>query len=131
MCETFTMSDDKLVRDVMSKALISVDPATTVFQVAKMMEQGIGAVLVKKDGAPAGIITDRDYAINIAVNKISLDTPVEKVASFPLITIDAGDTIKSAASQMTSKKIRKLAVVDNGKVVGIITSTDLVTQMSM
>ena len=131
MCETFTMSDDKLVRDVMSKALISVDPATTVFQVAKMMEQGIGAVLVKKDGAPAGIITDRDYAINIAVNKTSLDTPVEKVASFPLITIDAGDTIKSAASQMTSKKIRKLAVVDNGKVVGIITSTDLVTQMSM
>ncbi len=131
MCETFTMSDDKLVRDVMSKALISVDPATTVFQVAKMMEQGIGAVLVKKDGTPAGIITDRDYAINIAVNKISLDTPVEKVASFPLITIDAGDTIKSAASQMTSKKIRKLAVVENGKVVGIITSTDLVTQMSM
>ena len=131
MCETFTMSDDKLVKDVMSKALISVDPATTVFQVAKMMEQGIGAVLVKKDGTPAGIITDRDYAINIAVNKISLDTPVEKVASFPLITIDAGDTIKSAASQMTSKKIRKLAVVDNGKVVGIITSTDLVTQMSM
>lgn len=125
------MSDGKVVRDVMSKALISVDPATTVFQVAKMMEQGIGAVLVKKDNVPAGIITDRDYAIKIAVNDIAMDTPVEKVASFPLITISADETLKSAATQMTSKKIRKLAVVDNDKVVGIITSTDLVTQMSM
>lgn len=124
------MSADKLVRDVMSKALISVDPATTVFQVAKMMEQGIGAVLVKKDGVPAGIITDRDYAIRIAVNNVSMDTPVEKAASFPLITINGGETLTNAASQMSTKKIRKLVVVDDGKIVGIITSTDLVTQMA-
>ena len=125
------MSDGKLVRDVMSKALISVDPATTIFQVAKMMEQGIGAVLVKKDGTPAGIITDRDYAIKVAVNNIAMDTAVEQVASFPLITISGDETLKSAASQMSTKKIRKLAVVDDGSVVGIITSTDLVTQMSI
>ena len=124
------MSDGTLVRDVMSKALISVDPATTIFQVAKMMEQGIGAVLVKKDGAPAGIITDRDYAIKVAVNNIAMDTAVEKVASFPLITINGDESLKDAATQMSTKKIRKLAVVDDGNVIGIITSTDLVTQMS-
>ncbi len=120
-----------LVKDIMTKALISVDPATTVFQIAKMMEQGgIGAVLVKRDGVPAGIITDRDFAIKVAVNNYPIDTPVEKVASYPLVTINSNDSISAAADMMTTKKIRKLAVLEDGKVVGIITSTDLVNQLA-
>jgi len=122
---------ETLVKDIMTKAIISVDSSTTVFQVAKMMEQGgIGAILVKKDGTTSGIITDRDYAIKIAVDKLSMDTSVEKVASFPLVTIPQNDSIIVAASLMSSKKIRKLAVVENGNVIGIITSTDLVTQLA-
>ncbi|KAG2472537.1 MAG: Signal-transduction protein [Nitrosopumilales archaeon] len=122
---------ETLVKDIMTKAIISVDPSTTVFQVAKMMEQGgIGAILVKKDGTTSGIITDRDYAIKIAVDKLSMDTSVEKVASFPLVTVSQNDSIIAAASLMSSKKIRKLAVVEDGNVIGIITSTDLVTQLA-
>ena len=122
---------ETLVKDIMTKAIISVDSSTTVFQVAKMMEQGgIGAILVKKDGTTSGIITDRDYAIKIAVDKLSMDTYVEKVASFPLVTVSQNDSIIAAASLMSSKKIRKLAVVEDGNVVGIITSTDLVTQLA-
>jgi CBS domain-containing protein len=56
--------------------------------------------------------------------------PVEKVASFPLLTINSTDSILDAAKAMSNKKIRKLAVVEEGKVVGIITSTDLVNQLS-
>ncbi|GFN41867.1 MAG: signal-transduction protein [Marine Group I thaumarchaeote] len=120
-----------LVKDIMTKALISVEPGTTVFQVAKMMEQGgIGAVLVKKDGTTSGIITDRDFAIKIATQKLPLETPVDKVTSYPLQTINASETILVAADQMSSKKIRKLAVVEDGKIVGIITSTDLVNQLA-
>jgi len=120
-----------LVKDVMTKALISVDPGTTVFQVAKMMEQGeIGAVLVKKDGTTSGIITDRDFAIKIATQKLPLETPVDKVTSYPLQTINSSETVLVAAGQMSSKKIRKLAVVEDGKIVGIITSTDLVNQLA-
>jgi len=116
----------------MTESLISVDPQTTVFQIANMMEKGgIGAVLVKKDGQPAGIITDRDFAIKIAVNHSPNDTPVEKVASYPLQTINSNESILSAAEQMTAKKIRKLAVVNDGKVVGIITSTDLINQLAI
>lgn len=122
---------ETLVKDIMTKAIISVDPSTTVFQVAKMMEQGgIGAILVKKDGRTSGIITDRDYAIKIAVDKLSMDTQVENVASFPLVTVSQNDSIIAAASLMSSKKIRKLAVVEDGNVIGIITSTDLVTQLA-
>ena len=119
------------VKDIMSKALLSVDPSTTVFQIARMMKRGgIGAVLVKKDDVPAGIITDRDFAIKVAVNNHPLDTPVDKVASYPLVTINSNASISDTADMMTTKKIRKLAVEEDGKVVGIVTSTDLVNQLA-
>ena len=120
-----------LVRDIMTKAIISVPGETTVFQVAKMMEQGgIGAVLVKKGSNLNGIITDRDYATKIVSNNMPSDTSVEQVMSSPLITINFDETISAAAERMTNKKIRKLAVTDNGNIVGLITSTDLVTQLT-
>ena len=120
-----------LVRDIMNKSLITADPSTTVFQVANLMEKGgIGAILVKKDNVPAGIITDRDFAIKIATQKIPLDTPLEKVASYPLVTINSNESILTAAKMMSSKKIRKLAVVEDKKVTGIITSTDLVNKFA-
>ena len=120
-----------LVQDVMTKVIISVTNETTVFQVAKMMEQGgIGAVLVKKNGHLSGIITDRDYATKIVAHNLPSDTPVEQIMSSPLITINFDESISAAAERMTSKKIRKLAVTDNGKIIGLITSTDLVTQFA-
>ncbi len=120
------------IKDVMTKALISVDPQTNLYQISKMMERGgMGSILVKKDGVPSGIITDRDFAIKIAAYSVSMDTPVEKIASFPLQTIDSNDSILKAAKTMADKKIRKLAVTEEGKVVGIITSTDLVNQLAL
>ena len=120
-----------LVEDVMTRAIISVTNETTVFQVAKMMEQGgIGAVLVKKNGHLSGIITDRDYATKIVAHNLPSDTPVEQIMSSPLITINFDESISAAAERMTSKKIRKLAVTDNGNIIGLITSTDLVTQFA-
>ena len=124
-CET-------MVKDVMTKALISVDPITTLYQISKMMEQGgMGSILVKKDGIPSGIITDRDFAIKIAAHDVSMDTAVEKIASYPLLTINSTDSILDAAKIMSDKKIRKLAVVEEGQVIGIITSTDLINQLSL
>ncbi len=117
---------DIRVSDIMSKNLIVASPSTTIFQIAKMMEQGIGAVLIKKGTKPTGIVTDRDYAIKVAVNSLPTDTPADRVASYPLQTIDRDMSIADAASVMSTKKIRKIAVVDGDEVVGIVTSTDLV-----
>jgi CBS domain-containing protein len=115
----------------MTKSIISADPSTTVFQVANLMEKGgVGAVIVKNGTRPAGIITDRDFAIKITTQKLSSDTTIDKVASYPLKTIESGESIKTAASIMSSKKIRKLAVVENSKIIGIVTSTDLVNQLA-
>jgi CBS domain-containing protein len=115
----------------MTKAIISVNAETTVFQVANMMEHsGIGAVLVKKNGNISGIITDRDYATKIVSHNLQSDTPVEKIMTSPLITINFDESISAAAKRMTSKKIRKLAVTNNGNIIGLVTSTDLVTQLA-
>ncbi len=119
------------VKDIMAKSLISVTLTTTALQIAKMMEQGgIGAVLVKENGHLVGIVTDRDFATKIAANSLSFDTQVEKIMSSPLITINYDESISAAAERMSSKKIRKLAVTDNGNIVGLITSTDLVNQLA-
>lgn len=118
------------VQDIMTRALITVNPDTTAMQVAKMMEQGrIGAVLVKDGDNLVGIVTDRDYATKIAAGNLSLDTAVGKIMSSPLITINQNESISAAAEMMANKKIRKLAVSDNGDIAGIVTSTDLVNQL--
>jgi len=118
------------VQDIMARTLITVNTSTTVLQIAKMMQQGgIGAIIVKENGNPVGIVTDRDFATKIAANNLPFDTPAKKIMSSPLITINHNEPISAAAERMTSKKIRKLAVTENGNIVGIITSTDLVTQL--
>ncbi len=120
-----------LVKDIMTTALISVNPTTTTFQIAKMMDQGgIGAIIVKDNDDTVGIVTDRDFAVKIAANNLPSDTPVEQIMSSPLITINYSEPISAAAEMMSSKKIRKLAVSENGKIIGIITSTDLVNQLA-
>ena len=120
-----------LVKDIMNKSLISVNPMTTSFQIAKMMEQGeIGAIIVKENNIPVGIITDRDFATKITANNLPLDTPVKKVMSSPLIIINHTEPISSAVNMMSRGKIRKLAVSNNGTIIGIITSTDLINQLA-
>ena len=124
-------SSSILVKDIMTKALISVNLTTTVVQIAKMMEQGgIGAVLVKENDNLVGIITDRDFATKIAANNLPFDTLVEKIMSSPLISINHDEPISAAAQMMPNKKIRKLAVSENGIIVGLVTSTDLVNQLA-
>ena len=119
------------IKDIMSRTLISVNPATTALQIAKMMEQGgIGAVLVKENDHLVGIITDRDFATKIAANNRSFDTPAKEIMSSPLVTINHDESISAAAERMSSKKLRKLGVTNNGNIVGLITSTDLVNQLA-
>ena len=120
---------EESIQNIMTKTLISVNRSTTIYQIAKMMKHsGIGAVIVKDDN-PVGIITDRDYAIKVIANNLATDTPVGQVMSSPLITIPSTESISVAAKLMSEKKIRKLAVTQDGVIVGIVTSTDIVNHL--
>ncbi len=121
--------ENVLVKDVMTKSVISVDSATTANDAAKKMEESeIGAMIVFDNNTPIGIITDRDFAIKIAAHAYPIDTPVRRVMSSPLITISSDSPFLASADLMNSRKIRRLVVVDDDQVVGIITVTDLVNR---
>jgi CBS domain-containing protein len=120
------------VKDIMTKSVISVDSGITVNEAAKMMEDAkVGAVIVMENNTPVGIVTDRDFTVKIVAHAYQITTPVKQIMSSPLISIDPDETVLMAADLMYSRDIRKLPVIDNNKVVGIITATDLVNQLAI
>ncbi|MCH8916176.1 MAG: CBS domain-containing protein [Thaumarchaeota archaeon] len=74
--------------------------------------------------------TDRDFATKITANNLTFDTSVEKIMCSPLITINYREQISTATKMMSDKKVRKLAVAKKGKIIGLITSTDLVKEIA-
>ena len=122
---------DILVKDIMTKSVISIDSAITAYDAAKKMEDAeIGSIVVIENSLPVGIITDRDFAIKITAHAYPIDTPIRRVMSTPLVSIDPDSELSTAADLMSSRKIRKLLVIDDDKVVGIITATDLVNHLA-
>ena len=114
------------VKDIMKNAVISVDSSMTVKDAAKMMDDAeVGCVIVVENNQPAGILTERDFVRRIAAQEKPLSTPVKEVMSSPLITISPDDTVWELAELMKIKRIHKLPVMDQGRLIGITTSTDL------
>lgn len=115
------------VKDVMITNLASLDSSSTIKNAAKLMEEkNIGCIIVTKQDSPVGIITERDFVRRIASKEKPLNSPLEEVMSSPLISIGPDETIWEAAESMKVNNIHKLPVIDDSKVVGIITTTDLV-----
>ncbi len=120
------------VKDIMHKAVISVDAASTVNEAAKMMEDAkVGAIIVMENNTPIGIITDRDFAVKIVAHAYPITTPVKKIMSSPLIAISPTESVWMIADLMHTRGIRKLPVIDDDKVVGMVTATDLVKQLAI
>ena len=129
------MTDDESstisVKDIMSSDIISVDSSTPIKEAVKKMENAkVGSVIVMEKNELLGIITDRDFAIKIAVHSCSLDAPVKDIMPTAVYTIGPNDTIWQAADLMHIRNIKKIPVVDKDKVVGIITATDLVNNFA-
>ena len=128
------MTDAKTINigDVMTKSVISVDASLTVNETAKMMEDAkVGAVIVMEDNVPVGIVTDRDFSVKVAAHAYQITEPVKQIMSSPLFSIDSDESVRIAADLMHERKIRKLPVIDDGNVVGIITATDIVNLLSV
>jgi len=117
-----------LVRDVMSSPPITVDENISIDQVAQSLkEHRVGCVIVTgKEGKPLGIITERDLVLRVlAKNLIPSQILAKEVMSSPLITIDPSETLTEAARRMSRLNIRRLGVMYKGRLVGIISSKDI------
>ena len=119
--------DNTFVNQVMNKDVLTSDKSTSLQDAAqKMKKSNIGCVIVTDDTGPLGIITERDFVTEVAAEGRPLFTEISEVMSSPLITIDPEETIWEASEMMKEKGIHKLPVKENGKIVGIITTTDIV-----
>ena len=120
-----------VVRDIMSKAIKVVRPDTLVKEVVATMNKfNIGSIIVVKGDRPVGIITERDVLRRIVEPCLAPETlRAREVMTSPVVSIDANVSINEAANTMTKKRIKRLLVVEREKLVGILTFTDIVTQV--
>lgn len=116
------------ILEAKSKIIFSVSPDTSVYIALEVMfDKNISALLVLENNQPVGIFTERDYARKIALKgKNSRDTKMSEVMTKNLITITPEYTIDDAMRIMTEKLIRHLPVLEEDKLIGVISIGDLV-----
>jgi CBS domain-containing protein len=115
------------VRDVMTERVTTANPETTLEEIANMMKNDdTGAIPVVDDGEVIGIVTDRDIVVRcIAQGGDATEMTAEDVVSENLETIDPESDLDEAVEMMSSKQIRRLPVVENGELVGMLSIGDV------
>jgi len=115
------------VRDVMVKEVITVDEDSTVREAVDIMNEfQIGSLIVLERGKAKGIVTERDFLRRvIAGAKDVMNTRVKEIMTTPLVVVEPTMDLEEAVKLMFQSKIKKLAVVDANKLVGIVTLTDI------
>ena len=118
--------DADTVHGLMTSPVVTVtagDPVRAA--IGKMLENDIGSVVVVEEGAPVGIFTERDLTRRVLDDDILLDRPVGDVMAGPPVTVGVGTEVVEAFALMDKADIRRLPVVADGRLVGIVTEGDL------
>ena len=116
------------ISDIMTANVISISKDESVAAAARLLRRyNVGALPVTdRDMRLRGIVTDRDIATRcVAADADPKTTKVGEIMSRGIITASPGDTVGSAARSMSSDQVRRLPVIDNGRVVGMVTLCDM------
>ncbi|MCS6784013.1 MAG: CBS domain-containing protein [Candidatus Caldarchaeum sp.] len=114
------------VRDVMDKKVVEVDENTSIADVIKaMMNNEVWSVVVTRNKLPVGVVTERDILRRCIAKGCALTMRVGDIMSSPIETISPDATLGEAMSRLVEKNIRRLFVVENGKIIGRVTQTEL------
>jgi signal-transduction protein with cAMP-binding, CBS, and nucleotidyltransferase domain len=117
---------DAKVRDVMTPGPVGVDYYQSIAEAARAMRDwGVGAVLVVNDDALHGLVTDRDLVVRAVAEARRADEPVGPLSSGNLIGVDVDADAGEAARLMRAHAVRRLPVIENGQVAGVVTLSDL------
>jgi CBS domain-containing protein len=118
------------VRDVMTPQVVTEDEEAPVTKISMDMEvSGIGSVIITKEGKPAGIITDRDIATKVILkNKRPSEIKAKEIMSSPLTTIGPDASIEKACELLAQNGIRRVPVIEDDKLVGIISVRNILTR---
>jgi len=121
----------KTVRDVLRRKgseVSSVGPDTTVYDALKQMaDRNIGAVVVLDGGHPIGLFTEREYARQVILKgKSSRDVAVREIMVSPVVCIAPQQNIEECMALMTDKRVRHLPVLEDDRMIGILSIGDIV-----
>jgi len=120
----------RIVKEMM-KPVVKIGSQQTVLEAAKLMRDcGRSSLVVMEGNIAVGIVTEKDFINRVAAENLPSATLVSQVMSSPLKTIDANTPLKEAARIMFENKIRRLPVVENGALAGIIVASDFLSQLS-
>ncbi len=122
------MDSDKItVKDIMKKDVITVFNFTKLDEAARLMTgNDIGCLIVVKNNNIVGIITERDFVRGIGNNIDLINSTVEDIMSSQLTSIAPGLSIEQAAKKMSDLKIRRLPIVEDLNLIGIVTERDII-----
>ena len=110
------------------REIFSTSPGSPVLSaISTMAERYVGALLVMQDDRLAGIVSERDYARKIVLKgRSSADTPVADIMTRDVITVGPDDTVEHCMRLCTTRRVRHLPVLEDGRVVGVLSIGDLV-----
>ena len=121
-----------LVKDIMSSPAVTVEETVSANRVATLMDKtSLGCIIVTtKDGKPIGIITERDLVVRVLAKNAKPDAlKAKEVMTAPLINIEPDATITDAARRMSRLNVRRLGVMYKERLVGVISSKDVLGVM--
>ncbi len=116
-----------LVRDIMEKNVITIGHDKTVLDAAGLMKENeISFLVILKNDEPIGVVTESDFVRKLVANdRVASKVPLSEIMSYKFRSVESSIEIEDAVQKMLNNKIRRLLVVDDGKLVGVITQTDL------
>lgn len=123
----------KTIRELLqgkSHGLCTIGPDARVYDALKLMaDKNIGALLVVENDKLVGIVSERDYARKVILyGKSSHDTPVREIMTERVVCVQPGNTVEECMALMSDKHFRHLPVIENGKLVGVLSIGDLVKE---
>jgi|GEM_PF-323449 len=127
-----------LIKDAMTKNVVVIDPEDSIKKVVKLFStKHIGCLIIMDKEKIAGILTERDFLKRVAIPnldknimvKMVMKMKVKEIMTKNVITLDSEKTVEDAVDLLEKRGIKKLPITENGKLVGIVTRTDLLKVM--
>ena len=119
------------IRDIMEKNVITIEKNKTAQDAAKIIaEKDISFLVVMNDDLPEGVLSESDFVRKIAAeDRKSSDVPISEIMSYQFRSVGRSTTIEDAVQKMLNNNIRRLLILEDDKLVGVITQTDLASHL--
>jgi CBS domain-containing protein len=115
------------IRDIMEKNVVTLDQDSTALDAARLLkEKKISFLVIMKNNEPIGVVTESDFVRKLVVeDKVASKTQLSEIMSYKFRSVAPSTEIEDAVQKMLNNKIRRLLVLDEGKLAGVVTQTDL------